>query len=216
MPTHRLLLAAQDPDLTRISDELCAAGYRVDSASDGRQAAALATVTRYDVILMALQLPLVDGLNAARAMREDEDRRRQPNVPIVGLASDAPVDARQSCVRSGMSDCVSLRLSRGELLTTVARWITSSGSDGIDSYLADILPGYLTARRGEAVSMRAALTSGSYDTIVAIAHRLRGTGGTYGRQQLSAIGGALEAAARAGDADVMARCLDALDEELGK
>jgi len=85
-----------------------------------------------------------------------------------------------------------------------------------ENYLADLIPGYLRARRDEVIVMRTALASGQFGDIVEIAHRLRGTGGTYGRPQLSAIGAELESAAEASDADRVSRGLDALTLELGE
>lgn len=216
MPTHCLLLVLQSPDNVRLLELLREAGYVIESAGDGRQAVALASVNRYDLIVMSLDIPVMDGLNAVREIRANESRRSLPNVPVLGLAADPSKEVRETCLRNGMNDCVAIGLSRPEMLTRVARVISTAAAAGMEMYLADLIPGYLAARRKEVATMQAALAASQFAEIVAIAHRLRGTGGTYGRPQLTVIGAALEAAAERGDADAVARDLQWLAQELGQ
>jgi signal transduction histidine kinase/ligand-binding sensor domain-containing protein/DNA-binding response OmpR family regulator len=77
-------------------------GYAVTVAGDGAEALALAGSVRFDVILMDVQMPMMDGLQATRAIRGlDEDRRR---VPIVAMTAHAMDGDRERCLDAGMND----------------------------------------------------------------------------------------------------------------
>ncbi len=78
-------------------------GYRADSAFDGAEALSLASQRSYDVILMDVQMPVVDGLQATRAIRESAIR--QPR--IVAITANAMANERDSCHEAGMDDFVS-------------------------------------------------------------------------------------------------------------
>lgn len=81
--------------------------------------------------------------------------------------------------------------------------------------LADLIPSYLAARRREVGALRICASVDAFDEIRAIAHRLKGTGGTYGQPQLTAIGLVLETAAARADHDGVVRAVEQLADELG-
>jgi PAS domain S-box-containing protein len=81
------------------------AGHRVDLADDGRQAVAAARAKDYDVILMDLQMPELDGIAAAKEIRALPGRAGQ--VPIIALTSHAMAGMREEVIAAGMDDYVS-------------------------------------------------------------------------------------------------------------
>ena len=87
-------------------------GHRIEVADDGRAAVAMALAGDYDVILMDLQMPEVDGLEATRQIVAALGDRRPV---IVALTANAMSGDREACIAAGMDDYLSKPLRRGEL-----------------------------------------------------------------------------------------------------
>ena len=88
-------------------------GHRVAVASDGQEAVDMAMVAKYDVILMDVQMPGVDGLDATRqlvALQGDARPR------IVALTADVTIESRAACMAAGMHDFITKPLRRNELI----------------------------------------------------------------------------------------------------
>ena len=122
-PPIRVLLAEDnEANVLTISDYLTAFGFDVHVVLDGEQAVASVQETRFDVILMDIQMPRMDGLEAIRRIRAMPDRA---DIPIVALTALAMPGDRQNCLEAGASDYlpkpVSLRSLKELLHTYVAR-----------------------------------------------------------------------------------------------
>ena len=92
----------------------------VDTATDGAEAIQAAAARHYDLILMDLQMPHMDGLEATAAVR------RLPgyeNVPILALTANYSDEIRQQCQRHGMQDFLSKPLTPPALWSAVSRWL---------------------------------------------------------------------------------------------
>jgi PAS domain S-box-containing protein len=109
---------------------LTSAGYQVDIVEDGLQAVEKAAIQAYDVILMDLEMPEMDGLNATRAIRRAERERNGGTapVPIIALTAHALKGQEEACREAGMNDFMAKPIRRKSLLDKVRRWITASGS----------------------------------------------------------------------------------------
>lgn len=79
-------------------------GYRVLEAADGRQAIERALVEPLQLILMDLSMPVMDGWEATRQLRQLEQTR---DVPIVGLSAHCYGERRELAIRVGCNDCIS-------------------------------------------------------------------------------------------------------------
>ncbi len=97
-------------------------GHRVTIAGTGNEAVELASTTPFEVILMDLQLPDLDGTEAARRIREHARR-----VPIIALTADATAEDRERCINAGMNDHLSKPLRRADLERMLRRWCGSTG-----------------------------------------------------------------------------------------
>lgn len=128
--TGRRALVAEDNPISR---ELAVillreAGLQVATASRGEEAVALAQAESFDAILMDLEMPGMDGFEAARRIRS---QGRNRGTPIVALTAHALTTHRDRCLASGMDDCLTKPIAPNLLLDTLAHWIPG-GNQGID------------------------------------------------------------------------------------
>ncbi len=131
----RILLAEDYPTNQRLYlRHLKRAGYQVDLAKNGLEAVKLFAKKSYDIILMDIQMPVMDGTTATRKIREIESREGQyesvsSRVPIIALTAHAIEDYREKCIRFGMDDYLTKPLKRDELLKNIEKWtVNVSGS----------------------------------------------------------------------------------------
>ncbi|MBI1753437.1 MAG: response regulator [Acidobacteria bacterium] len=96
------------------------AGLQVEAASNGEEAAALAQATTFDAILMDLEMPGMDGFEAARRIRS---QGRNRGTPILALTAHALSTYRDRCLAVGMDDCLTKPIAPGQLLDAMAHWI---------------------------------------------------------------------------------------------
>jgi predicted ATPase/signal transduction histidine kinase/ActR/RegA family two-component response regulator len=99
---------------------------RVDVASDGQQAVSKVRENNYDVVLMDMMMPVMDGLDATRTIRNDSSIKDQPK--IVGMTANAMSEDIEACRRAGMDDYLSKPVTLATLQAAIARTLAASGS----------------------------------------------------------------------------------------
>jgi CheY-like chemotaxis protein len=115
----RILMAEDNPANQRVATALLkAAGFRIEIADNGRDAIDRATAGEFDIILMDVQMPVMDGLTATRRLREREDMKA---VPIVGLTAGAMEEDRSKCLAAGMTAYLSKPIDWDKLLSLLER-----------------------------------------------------------------------------------------------
>ncbi|MBW8758359.1 MAG: response regulator [Burkholderiales bacterium] len=115
------VLLAEDNIINRLiaRELLTNAGLVVEQAENGAIALELASQQSWDLILMDMQMPVMDGLEAARAIRERGDTR----VPIVAMTANAFVEDRDACLAAGMNDHIAKPVNPAALYTILMRWL---------------------------------------------------------------------------------------------
>lgn len=112
------MLAEDNPVNQQVACELLGAvGLVVEVAADGGQAVDLVLARSYDLVLMDLQMPGIDGLDATRAIRQ----RLGPALPIVAMTADVQAADRQACHDAGMDDHLAKPLDPQRLYATLLR-----------------------------------------------------------------------------------------------
>jgi CheY-like chemotaxis protein len=115
------VLLAEDNDVNQAlaAHILERAGFRVTAVPSGEQAVSASALVRFDVILMDVHMPKMDGFAATAAIRDREHRSGSGHVPIVALTAHAMLDDRERCLEAGMDAYVSKPFTAVELLKTV-------------------------------------------------------------------------------------------------
>jgi len=198
-------------------------------AGDGKAAVDLFITETFDVVLMDMQMPVMDGLAATRAIRAIEKETRADPIPILGLTGNARPEDVEASANAGCNHHLSKPISKHKLLSTldeyrpkVARLVAGQAAltrmIPIEMLpgLEDILPGYLAARRGEVPEMLAMLAASDFERISALGANMKETGACYGFPALTRMGGALEVSARQADAGQLATQLEELKAYLDR
>jgi len=120
----RVLLADDDLVNQAMVQEMLrdVVGFQVDVAADGEQAVALAETHEYGLILMDIQMPKRDGLDATRQIRQLSG---YVFVPIIAMTANTVADIRAACLEAGMNDCLSKPVAPDRLFTTLLTWLQS-------------------------------------------------------------------------------------------
>lgn len=110
-------------ELTKIM--LLEYGLNVEIANDGLEALDKFTASHYDLILMDMQMPIMDGLTATRQIRLLENGK---SIPILAMTANAFEEDRQQCFEAGMNDFLSKPVEPKKLENVLVRWIPRQNS----------------------------------------------------------------------------------------
>jgi CheY-like chemotaxis protein/HPt (histidine-containing phosphotransfer) domain-containing protein len=116
-----ILLAEDNKVNQRVTSRILEkAGHRVDVVSNGQEALSALEAFPYDLVLMDVQMPLMDGFEATRAIRQRE--RRVRHTPVVAMTAHAMKGDRERCIAAGMDDYLSKPIRLQEILNVIDRW----------------------------------------------------------------------------------------------
>ncbi|MFN4260621.1 MAG: response regulator [Gemmataceae bacterium] len=207
-------------------------GHRVTVVTNGREAVTAAQQQAFDLILMDVQMPELDGLEATAAIRAWERQHQQPRVPIIALTAYAMIGDRERCLRAGMDDYLSKPIQAAALYEALDRLV--KGGAEIESANAPLLDrGAILAHVGNdeqllreiltlyqqdsariLADMRAAIDQHDPKRLQLAAHTLKGSLGLLGAHAAHAIAQQLEMRGRDGMMDDARILYLALEEHL--
>jgi len=102
------------------------------TANDGAQALQATREKRYDLILMDVQMPIMDGMEATRQIRDSHSGTLNPAVTIVALTAHAMAGDKERCLNMGMDDYLAKPIKAAELQEIISRWL-ATGAPGQES-----------------------------------------------------------------------------------
>ncbi len=214
----RVLLAEDGPDNRRLlTTHLRHAGLEAVVAENGRRAVDLARAEPFDLVLMDMQMPVMDGLAATRELR-----RLGLDLPIVALTANAMAEDRATCLAAGCTDYLSKPIHQSTLLQTLARYLRpgapvveepkgpsmplpqpQAAPDAIVStldaepWIDDALNEFVAGLPGEIAELQRLVDQADLGRLRSFAHQIRGSGGGYGFDQITTWAGRVEDTIRA-------------------
>jgi len=228
----KILLAEDNPVNQQVASRILERrGHAVIVAGDGRSAlAALEGAHGFDAVLMDVQMPEMDGLEATRAIRERERGAGGGRVPIIAMTAHAMEGDRERCLAAGMDGYISKPVEADDLVRTVERAAGAFDASraaarlgGDENLLRELLELFLADAPRMVSEVRDAIDAKDAEALRRAAHALKGSVANFG------AGGAVDAARRletmgaAGNlADARAalseleQALDAFKEEASK
>jgi len=116
-------------------------GLRADFVANGAEAVKALETLPYDLVLMDMQMPEMDGVEATRAIRDPRSAVRNHQIPIIAMTANAMQDDRRLCLEAGMNDYVAKPISAQALLAALEKWLPSEPAAATSaSNLADATP----------------------------------------------------------------------------
>jgi CheY-like chemotaxis protein/HPt (histidine-containing phosphotransfer) domain-containing protein len=223
------VLLVDDGETNRklISVMLSRADAIVEMAENGALAVHAVQHGRFDVILMDMQMPVMDGYSATRRIRE-----LGYQGPIIALTAHAMKGDREKCEAAGCSGYLSKPVNMDQLIATL-RQITAGGKGSSTQYrgaemvssktlrstlptddpdIREIVQEFVDSVPERIEAMSAALATNQYEELARLAHSLKGCGGTAGFHCFTQPAGEIEQLAKANDGTKIEAALDELRE----
>jgi signal transduction histidine kinase/DNA-binding response OmpR family regulator len=200
--------------------------WQVDVAENGQIAIEKFIAGHYDLVLMDVEMPVMDGHAATRAIREWESTHGREPTPIVALTAYVRPEDAERCREAGCTAHLAKPVRKATLMQTIMALSRSSdptGGEGppmdrilvrVDPELEAAIPEFLEGRRQDVISLREALERGDFETIQRLGHRMRGSGSGYGFEAITQIGECLEQAGRNRTPEEVPRWLAELSDYL--
>jgi PAS domain S-box-containing protein len=218
-------------------------GLRTDTALNGAEAIqALGSVT-YDLVLMDVLMPVMDGMEATRRIRSGESAASHPRIPIVAMTAQAMGGDRERCLEAGMDDYVSKPVSPRALADVLSRWLpqvepgplaeepSKAGTGAqqvwdepalLERLMGDravakvVLRGFLDDIPRQIANMRTHLDTGAAPDVQRQAHSIKGAAASVGGNSLCALAFEIEQAGKAGDLSAAAARMNDLESEFDR
>jgi CheY-like chemotaxis protein/HPt (histidine-containing phosphotransfer) domain-containing protein len=213
------ILLAEDVHINQIiaTELLQSVGYVVDIAQNGEEAVQAAQAGGYDLVLMDVHMPLVDGLEATRRIRALDGPVSR--IPIVALTADAVAGVRERYLAAGMDDFLSKPFEPATLFAMVERWTEDAGTAPVgveersaiahdqlasvrnlmsEAKFTEFVSGCIAATRDRVGRMSRQAAGADLVDLAKEAHSLIGTAGAIGGTRLIVLARRLEDVCKAG------------------
>lgn len=241
-PSRGRILVVEDNEVNQLVARATVTkfGYAVDVVADGAEAVAATARSQYAAILMDCHMPVMDGFEATRVIRERDGK--QSRLPIIAMTAGALDGDRERCLAAGMDDYLSKPVDAAELEAALARWVpdlapqllavTGGGPPSVDpDRLAmlrglgpedglGLLPAAAAAFRKDVPArlavLRESVHNGGGLALAQAAHTLKGAAANIGATAVASLCGQLEEIGRNGNHDGGPQLVSRLEAELAR
>jgi CheY-like chemotaxis protein len=202
-PCRVLLCEDSDDNAFLVKAYLEGTQYQIDHVADGKAALDRFKSEKFDVVLMDMQMPVLDGYAATRQIRQWESANGRRPTLILALTALAQTDEAKRCEDCGCTAFLSKPIRKAALLAALAEHLSNTdpnqGQSDLPLEVQQLVPGYLTRQQVDLDRLRTAISAADYSTISTLGHQLKGSGAPYGFDEFSRIGSAIERAAKKRD-----------------
>lgn len=187
-PRHVRVLLADDVELNRLvlRGFLTGIGWSVDEAADGRQALAKAENGGYDLIVLDLRMPVMDGFAAARAIRRHERETGAPPIPLVALSAGATVADRRQAELAGFTTFLAKPIGPDDLVANLSALLPDDVLPPPPlppAGLEELMPAFLAEMDKDAALLQE-MQAGDRLALAEHVHAMRGKCGMFGENRL--------------------------------
>lgn len=121
----KMILVVEDDETLRLlaTKQLAKLGFEGHAVADGSEAVEKAAKVDYSLILMDIQMPRMDGIEATSAIRQLETAKKNARVPIIAMTANPD---RQRCLDAGMDDFIFKPVMLGQLKELLERWLPAA------------------------------------------------------------------------------------------
>ena len=216
-------------------------GLQADAVADGNEALQALSSFVYDLVLLDVQMPVMDGIETARRIRDPHSDVLNHRVPIIAMTAHAMKGDREKCLRAGMDDYLSKPIVLGTLAAKLQIWLgetepSDNGTEnsetaleelpvfdragalnrlgGDESLLKTIGEIFLQDVPSRIQNLKECLDRGDPAEFGRHAHSIKGASAGVGGERLRNIAAAMEQAARSGSLDKAGSYLDELETQL--
>jgi CheY-like chemotaxis protein len=208
-------------------------GYRADVANNGLEAIEALERQPYDVVLMDVQMPELDGLDATRQICERWPEETRPH--IIAMTANALPEDREACFAAGMNDYVAKPIRAAELVAALkrARPLADGQAEteavayvslddgaldnlrdlGGDDFVAEVIDAFLADGPELIATLRRSLDQHNVEELRRAAHTLKSNGATLGAEQFAELCRTLEHRAKAVELDGASQLVDRVEQE---
>lgn len=202
--------------------------YSLETAWNGAIAVEKFQAGDFDIVLMDVQMPVMDGHTATQTIRAWEREHRKHPTPILALTAHASPEQHRESLAAGCNAHIVKPVSKSVLLEAIQTFTRQARADTPDPLrperilvkappgVEEAVPLFLEMAREDLQNLEEALRKADYARIRFIGHDLKGSGGGYGFHGASAIGKLLEDAAKRADPDEAGRQIAAFAEYLDR
>jgi len=215
-----------------------------DAVANGAEALKALEIIPYDLVLMDVQMPEMDGLEATRKIRNPKSAVKNHSVPIIAMTAHAMQGDRELCLEAGMDDYVTKPVSPQTLTAVLEKWLLKNGESenaasskemaqetvstawdrkGMlerlmdDEELAEIiLDGFLDDIPRQIIALKGFLQVGDSSGAERQAHTIKGASSNVGGESLRQAADTLERAAKAKDLKTAGECMTRLEEQFAQ
>jgi CheY-like chemotaxis protein len=231
----RILLAEDNPMNQKVALRLLERlGYSADVASNGLEALAALERQPYDVVLMDVQMPELDGLDATRRICERWPAETRPH--IIAMTANALPEDREACFAAGMNDYVAKPIRSEELARALKRVTPIARANeapkeadmsldaaalrnlrelGGDEFLAEVVDAFLADAPELVATLRRSLAEQNAEELRRAAHTLKSNGATLGADVFAALCRTLEQRAKDRQLDDASELVSRIEQSYG-
>ncbi|MCB0357335.1 MAG: response regulator, partial [Bdellovibrionales bacterium] len=173
----------------------------LSTVDNGQQAVDFFKKNKYDLILMDIQMPLMDGYSATREIRKIKKQKQLDPTPILALTAHALKTDKEQCIAAGCDDFITKPYTRNILIGKIASFFknkknTETEQNEMDSIMDEIKalrPTFLRNKLKKLAQAKEAFSIGNIEVVTAFGHTLKGDSLPYGYEELESLGKLLEA-----------------------